>query len=184
MVLFAGIVAVWGPIIRISTEIWYRIKHILPWKMFSKSQVYLHSIFYGYCCCQEHNKSILIITCINSWRSPQQLLATTPGQYSTSTRIPWPFLEIILKHFWSSSLHLKDSSDSDTAELDNEVSDLKSRSPALDCQLLLVDVGQLEHQEVKQRVRGQGHRLVPALEDAEHTSRVLAGNILTNQITS
>merc|ERR1719312_39692 len=26
--------------------------------------------------------------CINSWRIPQQLLATTQGQYSTSTRIP------------------------------------------------------------------------------------------------
>ena len=31
----------------------------------------------------------MIFTCINSWRIPQELLATTQGQYSTSTRISW-----------------------------------------------------------------------------------------------
>ena len=32
--------------------------------------------------------SRLKLTCINSRRMPQQLLGTTPGQYSTSTRMP------------------------------------------------------------------------------------------------
>ena len=38
-------------------------------------------------------------------------------------------------------------------------------SPALNCGLLLVHVGQLEHQQVKEGVRGQRHRLAVGFED-------------------
>ena len=45
----------------------------------------------------------------------------------------------------------------------------KPGPPALNSLLLLVDVGQLEHQQV---------RLVPALENAEHTGQVLTAEYI------
>ena len=47
----------------------------------------------------------------------------------------------------------------------------KPGPPALNSLLLLVDVGQLEHQQVEDR-------LVPALENAEHTGQVLTAEYI------
>ena len=46
-------------------------------------------------------------------------------------------------------------------------------APTLNSCLLLVHVGQLQHQQVKECVRGQGHRLPVGLEDGEHSGRAL-----------
>ena len=61
----------------------------------------------------------------------------------------------------------------DDAKFDEEVSDLETRSLRLDLEFLGVDVGQLEQEQVEERVRGEDDRLAGVLEDGKHCRRLL-----------
>ena len=61
----------------------------------------------------------------------------------------------------------------DDAKFDEEVSDLETRSLRLDLEFLLVDVGQLEQEQVEERVRGEDDRLAGVLKDGKYGRRLL-----------
>ena len=72
-------------------------------------------------------------------------------------------------------IYLDGTGGRDDAKFDEEVTYLETRSLRLDLELLGVDVGQFEQEQVEERVRGEDHWhcLVGGFQHGEHSRRLL-----------